>query len=78
MIFIAGDVFDTDTIAFVRKLTKPVKPYKGKDAPVHHYVMQLKEPYSFDKAGKVKSLFLSQEEGEALMSKLSACNLTQR
>ena len=67
-----GDVYNTDAIAFVRRLNKPTKPHPGKGAPIHHYVMQLRDGYSLDKDGEVKSVFLSEEDGRALVVQLSS------
>jgi hypothetical protein len=69
---IKGDYFDEDVIAWVRKI-KPTKPKEldnGGVIPGKHYNVKLKQGYSLDGHGTVTSLFLSKEEGDAVMKQL--------
>lgn len=65
---IKGSIYDEDSIAFCRKLSRPCAPAPG--APKSHYVMVLKSGYT-ETSKWNSTIFLTRDEGSKLMELLS-------
>jgi hypothetical protein len=72
-IWVGDDCFDSEVIAFIRKLKKRTKDFVLPDdrgtIPGKTYVMQLKHGYSLA-GNRVNSIFLSDREGESVIEQL--------